>query len=155
MTPREYLALVVLPNLAEFDEDHSDPRRAYNAIQSADALAAHIFYWCTRHAPEEVRGYKDDSAFRIDMGRSRANVKLLHDIAKALKHVELNGKSQVRTAAEVTPRPFGYGEGGYGVGPYGGGPQVSVVVDGSKVQISLTLRTAVEFYASELDRLGV
>lgn len=155
MRPREYLALVILPNIAEFDEDHSDPRRAYNAIQSTDALAAHIFYWCCRHAPDEVRGYRDDSAFRIDMGRSRANVKLLHDIAKALKHVELTSKSLVKTAAEVTPRPFGCGESGYGVGPYGGGPQVSVVADGSKVQISLTLRTAIEFYVSEMDRLGI
>lgn len=156
MTPREYLNLVVKPNVEEFIQDVSDPRRAYNAIATTDALAAHIFYWCRKNMPDEVRGMDTDDHYRLRMQQSRANVGMVHDVAKALKHVEMtNKRNKIRTEAEVQARPFGFGEGGFGVGPYGGAPQQSVIVDGMKLQLQLTIETAVKFYEQEMDRLGI
>lgn len=151
-----YLELVVKPNLEDFIKDVSDPRLAYNAIATTDALAAHVFYWCRKHAPDEVRGMKDDSVYRLTVQKNRANIGLAHDVAKALKHVEMtNSTNKIRTEDEVQPRPFGFGEGGFGVGPYSGTPQQSVRVDGLKIQLQWTVHQAVTFYEQEMDRLGI
>lgn len=107
MTPKDYLNLVVEPNFAAFAKDQGDARLAYNAVHSIDALAAHVFYWCHTHATQEVAGLRDDDAYRREVKKDRANLALLHDMAKALKHVELNRNSRVMTAQEVAPRPFG------------------------------------------------
>jgi len=156
MTPREYLNLVVKPNVREFCKDVADPRKAYNAIATTDALAAHIYYWCRNNAPDQVKGLDKDDAYRTEIQRKRPNVGMVHDVAKALKHVEMSNKTnKIRTEAEVQARSFGYGEGGHGVGPYGGGPQVSVIVDGAKLQLQWTVETAMKFYEQEMDRLGI
>jgi hypothetical protein len=156
VTPREYLNLVVKPNVEEFIQDVSDPRRAYNAIATADALAAHVFYWCKKNAPDAVHGIQNDDAYRMLMQTSRPNIGLVHDVAKALKHVEMNNKtSKIRTEDEVQARSFGFGEGAYGVGPYGGTPQQSVLIDGRKIQLQLNVEHAVDFYEKEMDRLGI
>jgi hypothetical protein len=84
------------------------------------------------------------------VSRNRANVALIHDVAKALKHGELTGKSQVKTAAEVAPRPFSFGE-----GAYGGSPQISIFIAGRKVQLSRALRKTIDFYRSEMNRLCI
>ncbi|WP_427024689.1 hypothetical protein ACP4J4_01630 [Aureimonas ureilytica] len=156
MTPREYLALVVEPNLEDAAQDVSDVRRTYNAVMAVDGLAAHVFHWCRRHNAPYVQGLKDDTWYREQCGKNRANIQMLHDMAKAAKHVELDrGTPTIRTFAEMQPREFGWGEGGYGVGPYGGGDQVSVLIDGQKIQIELLLIQAVDFYKSEMDAAGI
>jgi len=156
MTPREYLNLVVKPNVEEFIQDVSDPRRAYNAIATADALAAHVFYWCKMNMPDEIRGMKSDDDYRGEVQRSRPNIGLVHDVAKALKHVEMNNKTnKIRTEDEVQPRSFGFGEGAYGVGPYGGTPQLSVLIDSRKIQLQINVQYAVAFYEKEMDRLAI
>ncbi|WAJ30626.1 hypothetical protein [Antarcticirhabdus aurantiaca] len=156
MTPREFLRLVVRPNVAEAEADVSDVRLTYNAVMAVDALAAHVFHWCKKHDPERVRGLVDDTWFRAECGKNRANVQMLHDLAKASKHVELErGKPTIKTFADVQPRGFGYGEGVYGGGPYGGGDQVSVMVDGAKIQVGWLMRQTIDFYVAEMDAAGV
>ncbi len=64
MTPRDFLEQIVQPNLSEFDADQSDLRRAFNALASVDALAAHMFAWLEANTPTAVPGIGDDSHYR-------------------------------------------------------------------------------------------
>lgn len=156
MTPKQFLDIVVLPNLADANEDVSDVRRFHNALASVDALAAHIYYWCKENRSDEVTGLKDDGSFRMRCGANNGDVALIHDVAKALKHVELvRGNPRIKNAGEVQVRLFGWGEGGFGVGPFGGGPQLSVMVDGNKVQLHWKMEQVVDFYVKEMERLGI
>jgi len=153
---REYLTVVVKPNLEAMSTGVADPRLTYNAVATADALAAHIFYWCRANAPAEVSGLKDISAYRQEQKKHKANAALMYDVAKALKHVELDrGAPRIRLATDILPQQFGYEEGAYGVGPFGGGEQMSAIVDGRKVQLAWTIRSVVEFYEGEMDRLRI
>jgi hypothetical protein len=68
MTPRDFLADVVEPNIEEA-KGGEDIRTIYNAAASVDSLAAHIFEWCKVHAPQEVHGLKADSEYRAWAGR--------------------------------------------------------------------------------------
>lgn len=155
MNPREFLQRVVKPNLEALTENPLSFRHMYNAVLSVDALAAHVFSWWEKHSPQETDG-SSDLLYRKESGKTRSDVRLLHEIAKAAKHVELTrGTPSIKAISEVRPRSFGYGEGGYGVGPYGGGTQISVIVDDTKIQITSVLTSTIVFYEQEMDRLGI
>ena len=111
VTPREFLETVVRPNLAEFNADYGDVRRAYNAVAAIDALAAHIYVWCKENDPSGIADLNDDSHYRERLARYSSDFRLLCDIAKAQKHVHLGrGKPVVTTSAQVTARSIGWGE---------------------------------------------
>jgi hypothetical protein len=146
MTPREYLHLVARPNQEAFAADVFDPRLAYNAIATADALAAHIYVWCRINAPSEIIGLHDDNAYRREIRLRDANTGLVHDVAKALKHVELDSKRKVKTASKADPRP---------AAAFGGDDEVGILVDGEMVQLPRTIKDAIRSYELEMDRLGI
>ena len=146
MTPREYLHLVVCPNLDAFEADLSDPRLAYNAIATADALAAHIYVWCRINAPSVIIGLHDDNAYRREIRLHDANTGLVHDLAKALKQVELDSERKVKTASKADSRS---------AAAYGGDDEVGILVDGEMVQLPRTIKDAIRSYELEMDRLGI
>ena len=47
--PRKFLEQVVRPNLAESAAVIDDLRLAVNSALAADALVAHIFWWCKHY----------------------------------------------------------------------------------------------------------
>ena len=109
----EFFKTVVQPNVAEFNADYGDIRRAYNAVAAIDALAAHIYVWCKTNAPSEIAGLADDTYYRERLAGCSSDFRLLRDIAKAQKHVHIDrGQPEVTTSAQVTARAFGYGQGG-------------------------------------------
>ena len=75
-----------------------------------------------------------------------ANTGLVHDLAKALKHVELDSQRKVKTASEADPRA---------AAAYGGGGEVGILVDGEMVQLPRTIKDAIRSYELEMDRLGI
>jgi len=108
-TPREFLQIVVRPNIEDFHTHFADLRRAHNAISTLDALAAHLYVWATeraQHAPA-VASLKDDSAYRAELAKSNLDFALLRDIAKAQKHVCLiQGNPQDYDLFGATESPF-------------------------------------------------
>ena len=157
MTPGEFLKTVVRPNVEEFNADYGNVRRAYNAVAAVDALAAHIYVWCKTNAPSEIVGLDDDTYYRGRLAGSSSDFRLLCDIAKAQKHVQLDrGQPEVTTAAQVTARAFGYGEGGYGGGRYGGPPQVVVTTDNGELRyVEKIVAAALVLLEAEMTRLNV
>jgi hypothetical protein len=140
------LHLVARPNQEAFAVDVSDPRLAQNAIATADALAAHIYVWCRINAPSEIIGLHDDNAYKREIRLRDANTGFVHDLAKALKHVELDSQRKVKTASKADPRP---------AAAYGGDDEVGILVDGEMVQLPRTIKDAIRFYELEMDRLGI
>jgi hypothetical protein len=157
MTPRQFFEQIVRPNLAEFHADDSDMRHAYNAAAAVDALAAHIFVWCTAHATAEVAGLKDDSHYRAKLAAAHDDFRLLRDIAKAQKHVRLTqGTPAITGAAQISTRPVGFGEGPFSHGRYGGPPQVVVDIDATTMRyVGQIVDNASRFLESEMARLNI
>lgn len=157
MGPAEFLNIVVQPNVREMGEHYEDLRYAMNAIASVDALAAHIFHWCQRHAPEEVAGLKDDTWYREHLAQANLDFGLLRDLAKAHKHVHLNrGQPQVSSASQTSIRSVGWDEAPWDEGRWGGPPQVVVKTDKGEFRpVEAVVGNALEFLQQEMQRLGV
>ena len=123
MTPRDFWMRVAAPNIADFHANFADIGHAYNAAASIDALAAHIYDWCVTHAPAEIVGVRDDAHYREMLAQCNDHFALLRDIAKAQKHVELDGGNpKINLVSQISRRPIGWGEGDYGADRYGGPP---------------------------------
>jgi hypothetical protein len=136
-----FLEDIVKPNMAEFDADYASLRLAFNAVAAVDALAAHLFWWCKVNVPANVAAIKDDDEFRRALAKKHPDYALLHDIAKANKHVQLvRGSPEITSASKVEAKPLGFGEGGYGEGGYGGPPQVIITTDAGDKRIVGALR---------------
>jgi hypothetical protein len=156
VTPGEFLQTVVRPNVEEFNADYGNVRRAHNAVAAVDALAAHIYVWCKTNAPSEIAGLADDTHYRERLAGCSSDFRLLRDIAKAQKHVELRGQPKVTTSAQVTARAFGYGEGGYGGGRSGGPPQVVVTTDNGELHyVETIVAAALKLLEAEMARLNI
>jgi hypothetical protein len=156
MTPREFLELVVRPNVNEFHTDFADQRRAHNAVSAVDALAAHIYVWARTNAPSAVATAGDDSHYRNQLAGRNSDFALLRDVAKAQKHVHLGRHNpQTTRADQITARPIGYGEGPYGAGRYGGVEQVVVdIASGDFAYLENVVDQALAFLEAELVALG-
>jgi hypothetical protein len=85
MTPRDFLANVVEPNVVELAANFGSVRCAYNAVAAVDALAAHIFHWVANQDPASIAGMKDDTAYREALAEAYPVFGVLRDLAKALK----------------------------------------------------------------------
>lgn len=152
MLPRDHFVQIVVPNIDDAQANPDCIRRAWNALAAMDATAGNLFYWAQKFAPQEVAGINDDTDYRTRLGSCRQNLRLLFDVAKALKHGELTrGRPLIRLASEVASRSFGHGE-TYGFA-YGGGTLVSVLYDGQKVPIEFLLVTGRAFFTDEIVRL--
>ncbi len=88
MTPQEYLALIVRPNLADLQTKPGDLRFALNAVVAIDALAAHMHRWAVDNKPDVVAGL-DDSAYRKELAHKNCDFDVTFQVAKAAKHVRL------------------------------------------------------------------
>ena len=157
MTPRQFLEKVVQPNVTEFHTNYDSERHAYNAVAAVDSLTAHIYVWCKRNAPQEIANIENDSHYRESLAKHSPDFRLLRDIAKAQKHVYLErGKPEVTTAAQMTARPLGWGEGGYGEGRYGGPPQVVVTTDDGDLRyVEQIIAASLAMLEAEMTRLKI
>lgn len=154
MDLREYLEEVVRPNVAEFENDYADLRLAHNAVHSVDALAAHIFAAAGGTA---AKLGKDDTEFRESLAAKNEMFRLLRDVAKAAKHVELKrGKPEVSKANQIGTKRLGYGEARYGEGRYGSPPQAVVATDAGDYRVLETVvKRSLVFLEDEMKALGL
>ena len=160
MSPREFLDVVVRPNIDEFLAHYDDLRRAYNAIMATDALAAHLYDWSRQNAPGEVTGINPrdgDSAYRVRLAEQNVDFKLLRDLAKAQKHVELHRHDPlIKRSDQMLSRSIAWGEARWGEGRFGGVPQVVVEgAPGGLRYVETVLRRSVAFLEAQLVRLGI
>jgi hypothetical protein len=157
MGPRKFLDDVVRPNIAEFTANRIDVRLAFNTVASVDALAGQLYVWCKTNAPAELAAITDDHAYRAKLASDNSDFRLIRDIAKAQKHVELNqGKPLVSSAKQVESKSLGYSRGGYGEGGYSGSPQVVVKMDDGQFRVvGAAVTNALAFLEAEAARLGV
>jgi hypothetical protein len=152
MTPKEFLNEVVEPNINEFHRNPSDRRRAYNAISSADALAAHIY----EHAPGHRRGATNDTEYRHKLAEESPDLKTLFEVAKALKHVSLRwGSPEVKREEQIGARSVAFSEGPYGKGRHGGPPQVFIDLEQGRIYIEDMLDQSVDFLKKVMRDAGI
>jgi len=157
MTPREFLAEVVRPNVSEFHANWASLRHAFNAVMAVDALVAHMFVWCVSHRLEELKDINTGTAYREMLAhRDPAAYGLLRDVAKAQKHVRLDfGKPQISGAAQIRTRATGWGEVAWGGGRWDGEQQVVVDLDSGKVRsLQEIVDGALLFLEGEMARIG-
>ena len=130
--PRVFLRVVVRPNIAEWSASYSDLRLALNAIHSVDAFSAHVFWWGKNGHAASLSNTKDDTAYRAELASRSEDFRLLRDVAKAIKHVNLTKFTPlIAEANQLSVSAVGYGEGAFGEGRFGGPPQVVVRSDGN------------------------
>lgn len=110
MTPREHLEIIVRPNIGAMFSDLGDLRLAFNAIASADALTAQVFWWACHNAPRQIAGISDDSAYRQHLAAQNNDFRLLFETAKAIKHGRLTrGRGpSVRAVDQVVAKASGW-----------------------------------------------
>jgi hypothetical protein len=156
MTPQDFLAQVVRPNVSEFHANVGSLRHAYNAVFTVDALAAHLYWWLNSSNSGSTTTNTDDNSYRNDLAKGDNAYELLRDIAKTQKHVRLTrGKPKVQTAEQVTSRRIGWGEGGYGEGRYGGVEQVVVDISADEfVYVETIVTSALAFLEAEIAKVG-
>ena len=154
MNVRDYLDTVVRPNVAAFEASYADLRLAHNAAHSVDALAAHIFVAAGGSAAKLGR---DDTEYRENLAAKDEMFRLLRDVAKAAKHVELTrGKPEVSKADQISTKQLGYGEARYGEGRYGSPPQAVVTTDsGDHRVLEAVVVRALAFLEHEMKVLGI
>jgi hypothetical protein len=157
VTPRDHLEQVVKPNLQEFSDNYGDIRRAFNAIASVDALAAHIYWWAVQHAPAHVTQFADDSAYRQYLATLNDSYKLAFEVAKASKHVVLTrGAPAVTRSGQVSVKSVGFGQGRWGDMRWNGPPQVFISPTGQDPWgVEGVLTRSLEFLEAQMLALGV
>ncbi len=157
MTPRDFLKLVVRPNIEDFHVNFADLRHAHNAVSAVDALAAHIYVWAKANTPSAIMVACNDSHYRGLLAQRDGAFALLRDVAKAQKHVHLTQHNpQITCTDQITARPIVWGEGPYGAGRYGGVEQVVVdIASGDFAYLENVVDQAVAFLEAEMTALGV
>ena len=156
MTPQEFIAQVVRPNVSDFCANVGSLRHAYNAVFAVDALAAHLHWWLQSNNSGSMTTSQNDGTYRTELGKANDAYALLRNIANAQKHVVLTRHNpKVETAKQITSRRIGYGEGGYGEGRYDGVEQVVVDVGGDKfLYVETIVNTAFAFLETELAKVS-
>lgn len=156
MTPKDFLEVMVRPNVADFKARFDDLRLAFNAVAAVDALAAQLYAWCQQNAPAEIVGVPSDTHYRGRLAQANAEFALLRDIAKANKHVHLTqGTPQVSSAGQVSQKALGWGVARWGEGRYGGRPQVVVDTNGGEARVVENIvDRALAFLEGEMQRIG-
>jgi hypothetical protein len=164
MGPRRFHTVVVLPNVAEFNENFGDVRLAFNAVASVDALAAQLHAWCRVNAPVEVAGLEDDTHYKEGLAQRSAGFALVRDVANAQKHVELTRGKRIRevsSAEQVRTQQVGgsfkgWKPGVWKPGAWGDRPQVVVLTNGCNTRaVRDFVAEALSFIDREMTRLNV
>ena len=157
MNAKEFLWLVVKPNVEELEADCSDLRKAYNAVAAVDSLAAHIFVELRDLMCSEVAGCKDDTQYREALSSSIKDFGLIRDLAKAQKHVRLSrGKPEVTEARQMSRRSLGWGEARWGEGRWGSPPQAVVVTNDCQYRVlEVVLRNCLEALEHKMKENGI
>jgi hypothetical protein len=98
MNPRQFQAMFVDGNIAEFDDNAHDLRRAANAIWAIDALAAHVYEWAKENALDKVSSsIKDDTSYRAELAGRSEGFRILRDaVPKAELPETMSGFKLVR-----------------------------------------------------------
>jgi len=140
VTPRTFLEDIARPNVADFSENFSELRRAFNAVAAVDALAAHLYQYLNEISHQDVANIPDDSHYRNQIAQDFPDFGLLRDIAKSQKHVRLTRYNpKVSLAANTQVKQLGFGAGRFGEGRYGSPKQVVVVTDAGENRVVETL----------------
>ncbi len=155
MTPREFFAEVTLPNLQAFKQAYESRVAAFNVIAAVDSLAAHIFWWLKANT-SAVSDISDDSHFRNELAKLSPDFALVRDVAKAMKHVQLNRHAPlVSTAAQIAPKKLGYGQGFYGEGRYNTEQVYVILDDGKHRSVETIADRSLTLLIGEMDKFGI
>lgn len=154
VTPREYLDQVMRPNLADLDAEPGNIRFALNAVHSVDALAARIY---VAAGGRDALGDKDDTAYRERLASTHDDFRLMRDLAKAIKHVELGrGSPLVQTASQVRSMSIGLGQAVWGELEFDAPPKAVVALEsGVHRVIAAVVRNAVSFLETTMQHHGL
>jgi hypothetical protein len=157
MDPRRHYDDIVEPNLKEFHDNFASLRHAFNVAAAADALAAHIYWWCVENNPGEVAGITSDTGYREKLAKADSSFALLRDVAKAHKHVKLTRSNpMVSSSEQSTAMSVGYGVRGYSEGRFIGVTQIFIVTEsGEALYFENIIRNATRFLCAQMERVGV
>ena len=152
MNPRDYLAEIVEPNLADLAADYGSIRHNLNAVHAVDALAAHIF-----HASNGAAPGTDDTHYRNELALRDPEYALLRDIAKAIKHVCLDRGSPLTSRGDhVEVRSLGWDEAAWDDGRWDSPPQVVIPLVGEGVRVVETVAlNALTLLKAEMVKYGL
>lgn len=156
MTPREFLNVVVQPNVVDFHGNFHDVRHAFNAVNAVDALAAHLYVWAKVRGLAAVATIRDDSHYRQTLASRNQSFELLRDIAKAQKHVHLTKHNpKIIKASQIDARSIGWGEGGFGEGRFDGVEQVVVNIASDEfAYVEEIVDSSLIFLKTEMSQFG-
>lgn len=160
MNPRQFLDAIVRPNVAEFVAAYDDPRAAFNAVASVDALAGAM--WVAEGKPGLAQR-QDDTHYRDHLAARDPSFRLVRDVAKAWKHGELvrlskdmKKQPEVREAQAMSTKQLGFGQGRYGEGRWGSPPQVvAETTTGEYRVIESVVVRALAFLEAEMVNRGM
>ena len=154
MTPLEYVDEIIRPNLADLEKDEGNLRHALNAVHAVDALAARIY---VAAGGRDGTGARGDDEYRKMLADRHGDFALLRDLAKAVKHAELDrGTPIVGSASQVEVKAIGLGQAVWGEFGFGMPPQAVVILDdGVHRVIAAVVRNALAFLEEEMARRGL
>jgi hypothetical protein len=153
MTPREHLDQVVRPNLADLAQDPASIRKAYNAVQAINALAAHIF-WAVGKA---AIGEENDDQYRGRLAKESFDFSILRDAAIACKHVKLRERRLISGVDDLKVEALGgWGDAPFCAGPSGGWSEIEVRLDtGERRQLSGVLARSLALLEAKMVGFGL
>jgi hypothetical protein len=139
----DFFASDVLPSVERWRADETDLGLARLAAVNLNQMADHYFHSFPA-GDAKLLGAVSVGAFRSELRRRCPSFALIHDVADAHKHVQLDRSSrQVTSTDQTSVRPLGYGEAEYGGGRYGGSPEIVVELDsGVKRHFSMLVNDA-------------
>lgn len=151
MMPREFFTKIVQPNVAEFHRHYTDMRRVHNAINSLDALVAHMYAWCSAEYPKAIEGNEDDTEYRGVLARRSREFSLLLSIAKAQREIRI----VQREIPQEDARPFRFGGANLGR-TRSGSLQVVVDLDPDRYEcVEHIVDSAMAFLETEMARFNI
>ena len=148
--PRAFFEGHVLPNYKDWLAKPLNSRLAKNAVVGdANTMAARVFHHWRDRDLTKIHGAKSDGQYREKLSAHECpDFGLVHDVADAHKHFELDRRSRRVTRSDQTAEAeMGYGEGGFGEGGFGGGAQLVVELDdGTKRPLSAIMKNVIEMW---------
>jgi hypothetical protein len=103
LTPHQFLAEVVQPNVEAALKDPDNLQHACNALQSMDALMGITFWHLHSAGDQRATQHNDDSAFKNSLAAQSDDVRALRDASFSLKHGRLTrGNRVMDSASKVT-----------------------------------------------------
>jgi hypothetical protein len=143
----DFLASDLSPSVERWRADETNLGLAKLAAVNLNQMVDHYFHSFPA-GDAKLLGAASTGALRSELRSRYPSFALIHDVADAHKHVQLDRPSRQLTSTDQTSvRPLGYGEAEYSGGRYGGPPEVVVELDsGVKRHFSMLVNDTVDMW---------